>query len=63
MDHPLHTQTIHFLETMLRAKQEQAEKAVGTPEFSTVHAEFDSLTHRLYLEIEYGLRMEKEGWE
>lgn len=61
MEHPLHTQTLHFLEAMLRAKQAQAEKAVGTSEFSTVHAEFDGLSNRLYLEIEYGLRLKMGG--
>lgn len=63
MQQPLHAQTLRFLENMLRAKQAQAEQVVGTPEFSTVHAEFGGLSNRLYLEIEYGMRLEKGGWE
>jgi len=60
--YPLHTQTMEFLESMLRAKQAQATQAVDTPEFTTVHAEFDGLSNRLYLEIEYGVRLEHGGW-
>ena len=63
MQQPLHTQTLEFLEAMLKAKQAQAEKAVDTPEFSTVHAEFDGLSNRLYLEIEYGIRLDKGSRE
>ncbi|WP_157447692.1 hypothetical protein [Chthoniobacter flavus] len=60
--YPLHTQTMEFLESMLRANQAQAAQAVGTPDFTTVHAEFDGLSNRLYLEIEYGVRLEQGGW-
>jgi hypothetical protein len=53
---------MEFLENMLRAKQTQAAQAVDTPQFTTIHAEFDGLSNRIYLEIEYGLRLEKGGW-
>jgi hypothetical protein len=51
---------MEFLESMLRAKQAQATQADAL-EFTTVHAEFDGLSNRHYLEIEYGTRLEKGG--
>lgn len=54
----LHVATIKFLNPLLKIKQVQLAKAAHTPQFATLHEEFENLRKRLCLEIEYAMAAE-----